>query len=145
MMKNNTFFLIDFGMATFYVDEHMNHIQETLEKKQHIMGTLKYISYNVHSGVSYTRRDDIISIAYIYMWLYGVLFWTTSDIVKCTSEMPETHILHPKKQYIRHQKEIDNIKDYLQKTDVDISPRLLSFIEYAYHLRFNQTPDYSFI
>jgi serine/threonine protein kinase len=145
MMKNNAFFLIDFGMATFYVDENMNHIPEPTEIKQHIMGTLKYISYNVHSGVSYTRRDDIISLAYMYMWLYGLLFWTTNDIGKCACEMPETHILHPKNQYIREQKEIDNIKDYLQKTDVDISPRLLSFIEYAYQLRFNETPDYSFI
>ena len=145
MMKNNAFFLIDFGMATFYVDENMNHISETTEIKPHLMGTLKYISYNIHSGVSYTRRDDIISLAYMYMWLYGLLFWNTPKHEQyITTEMPETHILHPKNKYIQQQKEIGNIKNYLYKTGVNASPLLISFLEYAYQLRFSETPDYSF-
>jgi serine/threonine protein kinase len=172
MLKNNTFFLIDFGMATFYVDKNTNHIPETNEIKQHLMGTLKYISYNVHSGKSYTRRDDVISIAYIYMWLNGLLFWNTSDIISNTYRLnsdehrsiefhrtpsssrpayfttPETMEQLPE-THIFHptNKYIHRQKeiDYIKEYLYKTGVNhleLISFLEYAYQIGFYETPKY---
>ena len=66
MMKNGELFLIDFGLSTFYMDEDFNHV-ECKQNKEYILGTPKYISYNIHCGYEPSRRDDLISLGYMYM------------------------------------------------------------------------------
>jgi casein kinase 1 len=75
MVKNRELVLIDFGMATFYVDQNLQHITEPETLKQHLLGTQKYISINIHYGKEYTRRDDLISVGYLYLFLCNWLFW----------------------------------------------------------------------
>jgi serine/threonine protein kinase len=85
MIKNRELILIDFGMATFYVDQNSRHIKEPEIPKEHLLGTPKYISINVHCGKEYTRRDDLISTGYLYLFLRHWFFWDTviipTDIV----------------------------------------------------------------
>jgi len=75
MVKNRELILIDFGMATFYVDTNNRHIPEPEMVKEHLLGTQKYISINIHYGKEYTRRDDLISAGYLYLFLCNWLFW----------------------------------------------------------------------
>lgn len=150
MLKNNTFILIDFGMATFYVDKNYKVIPENPILKEHLLGTLKYISYYVQIGKQYARRDDIISIGYIYMWLKGALFWNTRLVDFPTRltpgnfdyELSETHIRHPKNQYIQTQKTLENIKKHFHNNGISES-RLIAFLEYAYSISFDEAPKYS--
>ena len=123
MITRNKAVLIDFGMATFYIDEHSQHTPELQPPKENLLGTLKYMSYYIHLGKPYSRRDDLLSLAYVYMWLTGTLYWSSSDTplipdTPLRSDTPlvrysETHILHPKNQYIKGQKELGRIREYL--------------------------------
>jgi len=147
MVKNNALFLIDFGMATFYIDENSNHIKDV--PQINILGTPTYISYNVHSGHTYTRRDDIISLAYMYMGLAGCLFWKDHRDVVFESELPFTNINHPKNQYIRSEKELSVIQNRFESSEKNIEGSVVgkssvyAFLKYAYMIDFDETPQYT--
>jgi serine/threonine protein kinase len=85
MIKGGDIYLIDFGLATFFLDEQYKHIPYR-GNKDSIIGTPKYISPNVHALVEPVRRDDLISIGYIGLTLYcGILPWyqdTIEEIAK---------------------------------------------------------------
>lgn len=68
--------LIDFGMAEFCIDDK----QTEFCKKTHIIGTPKYISIFVHDGEMSCRRDDLISLGYICIWMLDKkLPWESSE------------------------------------------------------------------
>ena len=74
--------LTDFGMATFVLDASGNHYTDEMghhtdEMGHHMIGTPKYASLNVHAGHRYSRRDDLLSVAYMYivMTLGGPCPW----------------------------------------------------------------------
>jgi serine/threonine protein kinase len=144
MLRNAELFLIDFGMATFYVDENREHIAET-PAKTHLLGTLKYISYHIHCGSPYTRRDDLISIGYIYMFICGFLYWDRtlfSEDMNSTPEMlPETHILYSKNQCMKTLKKLDRIKAFFEEHCLE-EPSIVEYIRYSYGLGFAETPNY---
>ena len=66
MIKNHNLFLIDFGLSTIFVDEQFNPLPEKI-KTIFITGTPKFISLNIHNGITSSRRDDLIYIVYIYL------------------------------------------------------------------------------
>lgn len=121
MLKNNELFLIDFGMATMYVDSDKIHIPEKKDRLD-LIGTLRFMSLNIHNGWEPTRRDDVISACYIYMnMLFGNLPW---DNIEKRNEL----------------KKWNNIKQLFHDCD-DVS----SFFEHSYNLEFKETPVYSFM
>jgi len=118
MMRGGDIFLIDFGLATFYVDTDVRHIE--YKEGKDIIGTPKYISPNIHRGVEAARRDDLISLGYIYMiMLYGSLPWEgqsleTAHLAKSWENVGP--MLHPP------------VRDYIKK---------------CYELDYKETLDYS--
>ena len=144
MLRDSELFLIDFGMATFYVDENRQHIPET-PTKTHLLGTLKYISYYVHCGSPYTRRDDLISIGYLYLFIHGILYWDRmlfSEEMNSTPEMlPETHIRHPKNQCMKSLKQLDRIMAFMKDNQIR-EPEIAEYLRYVYGLAFAETPNY---
>jgi len=153
MLKNGQVFLIDFGMATFYVDEEYRHITESDIPKQHLLGTRKYVSIHVHLGKEYTRRDDIISSGYLYMFLRHMLYWdnpkyetpefTFAD--KPCSENSETHIHHPRNIRLLYMKELSAIETYLRSQTTHDTTALLNYLQYSYCVGFNETPNYTLL
>lgn len=120
MMKGTELFLIDFGMATMYVDSDKIHIPEKKDKTDPI-GTPRFMSINIHNGWEPSRRDDIISACYIYMYmLFGSLPWDNS--------------------YERHElKKWEYLIPLLKN-----NPFLHSFSKHSYSLEFKETPVYTF-
>lgn len=59
--------LIDFGLATTYWDDSCDHILETREKRSTITGSPNWISTHIHKGETPVRRDDYISLVYIFI------------------------------------------------------------------------------
>ena len=148
MFKGDQAVLVDFGMATFWVDEAWRPIPESDTPKEDVMGSLHYMSYHVHAGKTYSRRDDLMSLAYVYMSLNGDLFWrqeetpNTLDVFSNLSDgLPATNIMHPKNQRIKTQKEWSCIREYFQRKGRTDS-RLFHFLEYVYGLAFSETPRY---
>ena len=138
--------LIDFGLATVYVDDNHRHIECTGCSQSYILGTPKYISFNVHEGYVPSRRDDLISVGYLYLFLkYGSLPWDniglfvsgSNDVGRSpesfvsfpptspsftTGNIPnegfsELHVLHSNNQFRKEKKEWSNISTYLSEIE----------------------------
>ena len=69
--------IIDFGLSTSYLGTYGDHKPE--RRDQHIIGSPSYISLNVHNGINPSRRDDLESVCYVFLYLLkGFLPWQTS-------------------------------------------------------------------
>ena len=73
MYKNGKLYLLDYGLATMYLDNGEIHKPEN--KISNIIGSINYISVNVHKYILPSRRDDIESIIYVLFYLYNKLEW----------------------------------------------------------------------
>eukprot|EP01083_Nonionella_stella_P111981 328889_1 len=68
--QSGKIYLIDYGLATKFLDfETDQHIE--YKKSKQLKGTLRYASINMHKGVVPSRRDDVESL--FYVWLYFML------------------------------------------------------------------------
>lgn len=65
--EETTWNLIDFGLATTYLDEYNKHVSENDTRKETLIGSPNWISLYVHEGKEPTRRDDYIALVYIFM------------------------------------------------------------------------------
>jgi serine/threonine protein kinase len=138
MILENEIFIIDFGMATFYIDEKNEHIP--YKQREYITGTPKYISINIHNGIEPTRRDDLISIGYLYLYLYyGNLHWSNIPSNLIPTNVNNLHILNEKNAYIKDKKEWKNILDYAEKSGCN------KYFEYCYNLKFTEKPNYTIL
>lgn len=64
MVRGDDLFLIDFGLATFWISGEQG--------EPGIVGTPKYTSYFLHKGDSFSRKDDLISLGYVFLeWIGG--------------------------------------------------------------------------
>lgn len=73
-LDNTSICLVDFGLATRYLDNTGKHKQE--QRISNIVGSLNYCSVNVHDGIRPSRRDDILSLSYVFIFLIlGQLPW----------------------------------------------------------------------
>lgn len=126
MMKDGEPYLIDFGLSTFYVNDRKQHIRD--EKTVSSMtGTPKWVSYNIHRGSQPSRRDDLISLCYIFLFMIdGQLPW--ENIIDRSPE--ERAIIR------RELKSLENI------TGVTDDPVFLQFVKYCYEIAYDQEPDY---
>ena len=123
--------IIDFGLSRFYMKGD-SHVINTYDRS--IVGTIRYISTHIHDGDVYSRRDDIISIIYVSIYLLkGKLPWMG---------------LYPKKGDIRTKE--DMVYDKKLKTTSDelcegLPLLFKKLLDYAYSLQFEDKPDYSYM
>lgn len=123
--------IIDFGLSRFYMKGD-SHVVNTYDRS--IVGTIRYISTHIHDGDVYSRRDDIISIIYVSIYLLkGKLPWMG---------------LYPKKGDTRTKEEL--VYDKKLKTTSDelcegLPLLFKKLLDYAYSLEFEDKPDYSYM
>ena len=65
--KNKICYLIDFGLCKKYKDSQGNHIK--LKDGKGLVGTARYVSINAHKGMEQSRRDDLESLGYVFVYL----------------------------------------------------------------------------
>ena len=146
-------YLIDFGLSSIYVTEDGVHIPENKEDlHDHIIGNVKYMSYYIHEGFEAVRRDDMISIGYMYLQLlFGKLPWDRDNINKIdrttdeASTMPDTHILHPANQNKKKYKIWETLVSFLQiqyKTKQIENKNIYRYLKHCYFLSFSGEPLY---
>jgi serine/threonine protein kinase len=143
LSENQNLYLIDFGFATFYMNENMKHI-EMESSHTHVIGNPKYMSINIHHGITPVRRDDLISLGYMYIqFIMNGLPWDDTYISKekDTCFYPETHVLHYKNTQRRDLKEWEHLS-LICKT---INDNIYKYMEHCYSMPFKETPNYTLL
>jgi serine/threonine protein kinase len=123
--KNNQPNIIDFGFSKKYIINN-NHIKE--KKISSIIGSYNFVSKNVYNLIEPSRRDDIESLIYVYIFML---------ILKDN----EKYIINFKltnNDYIKHILYISNI----EKNIVD---NIINILNYIKELKFNTKPDYNYL
>jgi len=73
--NSDVIYSIDFGLAKRYRHPHTGqHIQ--LKNHQSLIGTARFVSIHTHYGLLQSRRDDLESLGYLFVYLAkGKLPW----------------------------------------------------------------------
>jgi len=116
----NKLFLIDLGFAKRY-DYNGTHIE--MKNINNIVGSLNFVSINVHNYIEPSRRDDIESCIYVILtMLFGDLEWfEETDINKMA--LLKRNIIN-----------VDTIPIFIKK-----------MLNYIRSIEFTTTPDYDYI
>ena len=123
--------IIDFGLSRFYMKGD-KHLINTCDKS--IVGTMRYISTHIHDGDVYSRRDDIISIIYVAIYLVkGKLPWMGLALNKGDVRTKE-ELVYIKKVTTTSTELCEGIPYLFQK-----------ILDYSYSLGFDDKPDYSYM
>ena len=149
MIKNGEIFLIDFGLATFYIDGKTGIHVECNNYREDIIGTLIYASYNIHLGHTHSRRDDCIQLCYIFLYIIlgGSLPWEIKYIpaIIGNNNIVQTNIYHPYNQERCKMKELSNICLIPELNETKHDKNIQLFIVYiakCYNLKYDDTPTY---
>ena len=84
LIKNNKIKICDFGFSKQIITKK-RHIE--YKKIDKIIGTVNYISKNVHKLIEPTRRDDIESIIYLFLFLEEKISWIKDDLILSLGEI----------------------------------------------------------
>ena len=138
MVKDGELFLIDFGLATFYLNEEQYHVHNTIG--EHITGTPKYVSHFIHDGCTPSRRDELISLGYMYIYLHSKqLPWDSLPSTNDTEYPSELFILHPTNILRKNLKGIENLTTTCNK----INQYITSFFIFCNNYEYYETPNYA--
>lgn len=140
-LETNQVYIIDFGLSKWFLDSSGNHMKEKTTKT--MVGTIKYSSINVHNGIEPSRRDDLESLCYTFLSLYGKeLMWVNvCEELKCIDETDETQEPNKKKQVCEKIKTL-KLDDALFS---DLPDEFLTIIFYIRNLSFEEKPNYKYI
>jgi serine/threonine protein kinase len=139
--SQNNIYLIDFGMATTFIsaDTGKHIIDEST--REIVLGNPRYMSYNLYEGCEPVRRDDLISIGYMYLYfMCGNLPW--DNIPDMDVDYIETHsvlhIHHYKNRFYKDKKQWTSLYSILLLYDDPI----MDYMRYCYRLGFDVSPNY---
>jgi serine/threonine protein kinase len=123
--------IIDFGLSRIYIKDD-THIPN--KQNSSIVGTMRYISTHIHEGNVYSRRDDIISILYVIIYLLkGRLPWCGLKVGPNDKRTKAEIVFEVKKRT-----PISELCEGLPA----IFERMLT---YAYKIEFDDKPDYIYL
>lgn len=66
--KIKNLYIVDYGLAIPYYSNFKRKIHKEFTNNNKLAGTTRYTSLNNHLGHSYSRRDDLESIANIFVY-----------------------------------------------------------------------------
>lgn len=164
MMKGQDLYLIDFGLATIYVDNNKKHVLAKNDKPT-ILGTPKFVSLNVHNGQDPSRRDDLISVGYIYLYLLcgEELPWQNVQLTTDPNNYEnydqingqingqnyyENHILHPKNMERKQLKSWTSMINFLDNRSTisnEDKNHFKQYMDHLYGLKYDEKPNYEVI
>ena len=130
--EKNELFIIDFGLTSFYIEKN-KHIEE--KKINKLIGTPNYCSLNIHNGILPSRRDDIESICYSFMYnLKKNLPWQHLNNIQDSSI-----------NKIEFFNEINRLKKTSLEFYLSMPGELITILYYARNLSFRDKPNYKYI
>ena len=127
----NVIYIIDFGLCKKYRSSKTGkHILPKISRK--FNGNFKYASPNVIKGKEASRRDDLISLGYMLIYLFK-------------GELPWDHTF--KKIKAQNYVELVFLKDTngYGKLFNNLPSEMVEYIKYTRNLKFEQEPNYSYL
>ena len=127
----NVIYIVDFGLCKKYRSSKTGkHLLPRDTKK--FNGTLKYSSVNVVKGKESSRRDDLISLGYVLIFLFKRYLPWTSDFKSLN-----------KKTYF----ELIKSKETNAGGDLfkNIPEELADYVKYCEKLKFEEDPNYNYM
>ena len=168
--ENQKIVLIDFGLSSLFYNEDIGILRQN-KMSEHLIGSCKFASFNLHLGNTMACRDDLISVGYVMMTVFDVeLPWSKrseepldkrseepldkrsterSEEEHLSSDLPLYHVGHPaniqRAKYKRH----DALNAYLLSL-VDKNHRashfilhyLIPYFQKTYCLAYQDKPEY---
>jgi serine/threonine protein kinase len=130
MIKDGDIYLIDFGLSMFYINENGEHYPDRISDT--MIGSPQFASIHIHNGNRYSRRDDLIALGYLYLFMIGSPFVPIHE----TSELPLINILHPMNVSLKKQKEMDHLRTLFSNKTIEY------YMNYVYSLEYAELPKY---
>lgn len=116
----NKLYLVDFGFSKRYI-YNGTHIQE--KKLTKIVGSLNFVSLNIHNYIEPSRRDDLESCIYIMLtMLLGKLAWFDKSNLNDIYKLKEQIIL------------LEEVPSFIK-----------ILLNYVRKMKFDESPDYNYI
>lgn len=147
--STNKIYLIDYGFCKRY-DHDGKHIEE--RKINSIIGTINFVSINVHKYLEPSRRDDLESVIFIIIYiLYGTLPWIRNSDLRSVSDCSDNsksldHTKNKSSDSVNEndiQLEFDNDKMIQLKQETNNFPTFIrEMLQYVRELSFTEKPDY---
>jgi serine/threonine protein kinase len=149
--------IIDMGLSEkYYKVKSDKIIKNSVEKNKNIIGTLRYISINIHEYNSPTINDDLISLSYVLVSIMtnNKLPWI-GHIKDDDKFKPEKHRMNnckcgyhknKKNKTTKENNTIAEMKFHTPLEELTGKYRFLKkWISYLYSLKPNQLPSYTFL
>jgi len=127
----NKVYMIDFGLSKKFRDSRTRyHIPYRDDKS--LTGTARYASINAHRGIEQSRRDDMESLGYVFLYfLRGSLPW--QGLKASTKKQKYEKIAEVK------------MKTRLEDLCRGHPEEFMQYLKYCRHLHFEEVPDYTYL
>ncbi|CAF4944755.1 unnamed protein product [Pieris macdunnoughi] len=133
--SNGQVYLLDYGLASKFLDSDGNHKDFCMDARKAHDGTLEYSSRDSHIG-AHSRRSDLETLGFnILDWLTGILPWKSSDV------LAKPDLVHALKKNF-----MSNIKLFLKTCfKTEFYPQFIEkYLQYIVTLEFTEKPDYEY-
>lgn len=119
-------YLIDYGLSRYYIigGKHIKYSNNVNNG-----GTLRFMSFHTNDDEEISRRDDLISLGYVLVYLQK-------------KNLPWQDILI--KQRVKKVAHLKKTAD-LEELCKGCVPELLDYLKYCYKLDFDEKPDYYYL
>lgn len=127
--------LIDFGLASKFVDSTGQHRPFCMDQRRAHDGTLEFTSRDAHMG-AHARRSDLECLGYnLIFWSRGFLPWKDEKMLN----QPEQ--VHRMKEYF-----MTDVREMLKTIYGEDCPKYLGdFLHYVGGLTYDERPDYDYL
>lgn len=133
--SNKQIYLLDYGLASKFLDSKGKHKDFGMDARKAHDGTLEYSSRDSHIG-AHSRRSDLETLGYnILDWLTGSLPWKTTEV------LAEPDLVHALKKNF-----MSDIKLLLKTCfKTEFYPQFVEkYFEYIISLEFTEKPNYEY-
>lgn len=129
--RGNIVHVIDFGLSKKYRDFN-THKHIPYKENKSLTGTARYASINTHLGIEQSRRDDLESLGYVFIYFCkGSLPW--QGLKATTKKQKYDRILEKK------------LSVPLEILCSGLPIEFKDYMSYVKNLRFDEKPDYFYL
>lgn len=123
--NSHIIYLIDFGLSKKYVYKTGKHVPYL--ENQTFVGNSIFASINTHRGIDQSRRDDLESLGYVFLFfLKGDLPWQS---------------LVPDREKIKEKKLVTSVEELCEGCPLEFA----TYLTYCRNLKFDENPDYDYL